>query len=161
MLFKKRRIPIENPVKEKAAKGIAKFLLIMQERFSDFMNERTKNISLNRLKLFLVVFCVLGGGLSIYLITDATLKTDKEQQDLKIEKVDFPKYYDNNNDAELQSDQYVDHETYQSILSFENYMDSLRQTEYGQKIHDSILLARPGLSDSIAMLKEIYQSQIK
>jgi hypothetical protein len=161
MLLKKKKIGVENPLKEKAAKGIVKFLLKVQTRFSDFMNKQTKNISPKGLKLFLIVFCVFGGGFSTYFIIDATLKTDKEQQGLKIEKVNFPKYYDNNNDAELQSDQYVDQETYQRILSFDNYMDSLMQTESGRRIHDSILLARPGLPDSIAMLKEIYQSQIK
>ncbi len=161
MLLKKKKTGIENPLKEKAATGIAKFLLKVQTKFSDFMNEQTKNISPKGLKMIVIVFCVFGGGFSIYLIAEAIWKTDKAQQGLKIEKVNFPKYYDNNNDAELQSDQYVDQETYQRILFFESYMDSLMQTESGRKIHDSILLARPGLPDSIAMLKEIYQSQIK
>lgn len=161
MLFKRRKIAIENPIKDKAAKGIAKFLMIMQTKFSDFMNKRTKNISPKGLRLSLIVFCVFGGGFSIYLIAQAILKTDVEQRNLKIEKVSFPKYYDNNDDAELQSDQYVDQETHQRIQDFEKYMDSLRQTETGRQIHDSILLARPGLPDSITMLKEIYQSQLK
>jgi hypothetical protein len=161
MLHKKKKIGIENPLKEKAATGIAKFLLKVQTKFSDFMNGQTKNISPKGLKLIVIVFCVFGGGFSIYLIAEAIWKTDKAQPGLKIEKVNFPKYYDNNNDAELQSDQYVDQETYQRILFFESYMDSLMQTESGRKIHDSILLARPGLPDSIAMLKEIYQSKIK
>lgn len=161
MLLRKKNTGIENPLKDKTAKGIAKLLLRVQTKFSDFMNKQTKNISPKGLKIIMVIFCVFGGSFSLYLIAEAIFKNDKEQQSLKIEKVNFPKYYDNNNDAELQSDQYVDHETYNRILAFENYMDSLRQTEKGQKIHDSILLARPGLPDSIAMLKEIYQSQIK
>jgi hypothetical protein len=38
---------------------------------------------------------------------------------------------------------------------------AFKQTESGRKLHDSILIIRPGLMDSIRMLKEIYNSQIK
>jgi hypothetical protein len=44
------------------ARGIAKFLLRMQTKFSEFMNANTKNIPVKRLKIFLIAFCLFGGG---------------------------------------------------------------------------------------------------
>ena len=162
MLFRKRnRKANEHPLKDKAARGIAKFLLRMQTKFSEFMNANTKNIPVKGLKIFLIAFCLFGGGFSIYLIAEAIFKEDRQQPLIKIDKVNVPKYYDQSGSDELQTEQYVDEETFRGIQSFERYMDNLKQTESGRKLHDSILIIRPGLMDSIRVLKEIYNSQIK
>lgn len=161
MLFKRKREANDHPIKDKAARGIARFLLSMQTKFSEFMSARMKDISVKKMKVLLVLFCLFGGGYSIYLFTSAVVSPDKEQPQLKIDHVEVPKYYNQDGDDELKTGQYVDEETYNQIHSFEKFMDSLRLTEFGRRIHDSILLTRPGLTDSIQMLKEIYQSQIK
>lgn len=162
MLFRrKKHKSSEEPIKEKAAKGIARFLLKLQTKFADTMNTTTKNISPKSMKLILVTFCFLGGGYSIYLIADAVLKPDAKQPEFKIEQMNVPKYYDKNGDDYLQTEQYVDEETYQRMETFELYMDSLQKTTDGRRIHDSILIARPGLMDSVKKLKEIYHSQLK
>ena len=162
MLFRKiNRKAGEHPLKDKVARGITKFLLRMQTKFSEFMNANTKNIPVKRLKIFLIAFCLFGGGFSLYLIAESIFKEDKQQPQIKIDKVNVPKYYHQRGSDELQTEQYMDEETFRGIESFERYMDSLKQTESGQKLHDSILIIRPGLIDSIRMLKEIYNSQIK
>jgi len=162
MLFRKRnRKADDHPLKDKAARGIAKFLLRIQTKFSEFMNVNTKNIPVKGLKIFLIAFCLFGGGFSIYLIAEAIFKKDKQQPSIKIDKVNVPKYYDQSGSEKLQTEQYVDEETFRGIQSFERYMDSLKETKSGRKLHDSILIIRPGLRDSIRMLKEIYNSQIK
>ncbi|MFT3981207.1 MAG: hypothetical protein QM687_12100 [Ferruginibacter sp.] len=162
MLFRKRKdMGNEQPLKEKAAKGIARFLLSIQSKFADVMNAGTKHIPLKKMKMLLVAFCLFSGGFSIYLVANAILKPDEKQPAFKVDQMNVPKYYDRNGDEYLQLDQYVGKETFQRIESFEQYMDSLRLSEPGRKIHDSILIARPGLLDSIKMLKEIYHSQLK
>jgi hypothetical protein len=108
-----------------------------------------------------ILFCLFGGGFSIYLIAASILKSDSKQPELKIEQVNVPRYFDKNGNELLQSDQYIDQETYQRIEEYERFMDSLGKTDSGLRLRDSILLTRPGLSDSIKMLKEIYQSQLK
>jgi hypothetical protein len=162
MLFRrKRNKDNEHPVKDKAAKGIAQFLLTIQSKFADMMSAGTKRISSKRLKIFLVAFCLFSGGFSIYLVTEAILKPDEKQPAFKIDQMNVPKYYDRNGDDYFQADEFVDKETYQRIESFEKYMDSLQQSVSGRKTRDSILLVRPGLMDSVKMLKEIYHSQLK
>lgn len=113
------------------------------------------------MKIILIAFCLFGGGFSLYLIGEAVLKPDREQPAFKIDPVSVPKHYDRSGDEQLRSDQYIDNETYQQIEAFEQYMDSLQQTPTGIKTRDSILQARPGLMDSITMLKEIYNYQTK
>lgn len=125
------------------------------------MNNQTKNIPSKKMKILLVVFCLIGGGFSLYLTLEAVLKPDREQPAFKIDPVSVPKHYDRSGDEELRSDQYVDKETYQQIEVFEQYMDSLQRSTTEIKARDSILQARPGLMDSIRMLKEIYNYQIK
>lgn len=162
MLFRKKKDKAPgNPVKEKAAKGIASFLLKTQSKFADVMNNQTKNIPSKKMKVMLIAFCFLGGGFSLYLIGEAVLKPDRAQPTFKIDPVSVPQHYDRSGDEQLRSDQYIDNETYQQIEAFEQYMDSLQQTPKGIKTRDSILQARPGLMDSIAMLKEIYNYQLK
>ena len=157
MLFRKKKDKAHShQVKEKAAKGIASFLLKTQSKFADIMNNKTKNIPSKRMKVILVVFCLLGGGFSLYLIGEAVLKPDREQPAIKIDAVSVSKHYDRSGDEQLRSDQYIDNETYQQIEAFEEYMDSLQRTATGIKTRDSILQTRPGLMDSITMLKEIY-----
>lgn len=162
MLFRRKRSEKtgDYSVKGRAAKGIANFLLTVQREFSECMNTSTKNVSAKNMKIALIVFCLFSGGFSIYLIAQAILRSDKEQPVLKIDQVDVPKHYDRIGDEDLHTEQYVDRESYERIESFERYMDSLQQTQQGSKVYDSIVIARPGLMDSVKLLKEIYQSQI-
>ncbi len=162
MLFKKKnKEVISQPIKEKAATGIAKFLLSVQTKFSDFMNTALNRLSIRRVKILLVVFCLFGGGYSFYLIAGAILNSNHQQPEMNVEKINVPKYYNKNGVEEIHAYQYIDEATYQRIGEYEAFMDSLQKTESGRKVYDSILLVRPGLTDSIRMLKEIYKSQIK
>lgn len=119
------------------------------------MSARVNKVSAKRLRLLLVVFCLLGGGFSIYLITGSIFR-DKVSA-IKIEAINVPEIYDDG--SSLRSEQVVDEEMYEAIRRFENNMDSLRETKLGLELRDSILKVRPGLMDSIMLLKLIYKSQ--
>ena len=89
------------------------------------------------------------------------LKSDSAQSQINVDRVNTPKYFDKRGNEGLNANAYVDQETFQRILVYERFMDSLGKTSSGLRVRDSILLTRPGLTDSIKMLKEIYQSQLK
>jgi hypothetical protein len=141
----------ESLLKDKAATKIVNLLLKLQVKFSKVMSSFIKKISVKKLKVLLVVFCVLGGGSSIYLIAEAIFKD--EQPALKIEGINVPKYLDQGGD--LQSGKYVEPESYKDLQSFRRYMDSVQQ------IKDSIWKVTPGSMDSLKLLKEIFNSKIK
>ena len=137
MLFKKRKSK-ESLLKDEVAIKVANLLLKLQVKFSNVMSSFIKNFSVKKLKALLVVFCLLGGGSSIYLIAEAIFK--HEQPALNIEKINIPKYYDQGGD--LLTGKYVEPDGYESLQSFRRYMDSLQQ-------------------DSMKMMKEIFNSKIK
>jgi len=114
MLFRKKSK--DRSLKDEAAIKVVNFLLKVQIKFSKVMNEFTKKISVKNLKLLLVVFCLLGGGTSIYLVTAAIFKDG--QPAMKIEKINLPKYYDQDKDQQT---------TYPEDKNFRRYMDSLQQ----------------------------------
>jgi len=152
MLFKKRKSK-ESLLKDEVAIKVANLLLKLQVKFSNVMSSFIKNFSVKKLKALLVVFCLLGGGSSIYLIAEAIFK--HEQPALKIEDINIPKFYDQGGD--LQTGKYVEPDGYESLQSFRRYMDSLQEV----KLRDSILKIRPRSTDSLKLLKEIFNSKIK
>ena len=154
MLLRKKKVD-ENLLKDKVAAKVAKLLLKIQVKFSEFMSACVSKVSPKRLRLLLVVFCLLGGGFSTYLITGSIFQ-DKIGG-FKIENINVPKVYDGGNN--LRSEQVVDEEIYKAIERFDEYMDSLRGSQMGLEIRDSILKLRPGLLDSLELLKQIYKSQ--
>ena len=154
MLSRKKKVD-ENLLKDKVAARVAKFLLNIQVIFSELMSACVSKVSPKRLRLLLVVFCLLGGGFSIYLITGSIFS--HEFPSLKIEKINVPKVDDGG--KSLRSEQVVDEEIYKAIERFDEYMDSLRGSQMGLELRDSILKLRPGLMDSLELLKQIYKSQ--
>jgi hypothetical protein len=112
MLFRKK---CKRSLKDEVAIKVVKFLLKVQVKFSKVMNEFTKKISVKNLKLLLVVFCLLGGGTSIYLIAAAIFKD--EQPAVKIEEIKLPIY-----DQDMQTGS-------NEFQNFQRYMDSLQQVK--------------------------------
>ena len=122
----------ERVLKDKVAMKIVNLLLKVQVKFSKVMDGYTKNISVKKLKVLLVVFCLLGGGTSIYLIAEVVFKDEKPA--LNIEKINFPKYYD----QDLDTGRTIDPESYKDLQSFRRYLDSVQEV----KLRDSILKIR-------------------
>ena len=129
MLFKKRKAK-ESVWKDKVAMKVVNLLLKMQVKFSKVMSSLTKTFSVKRLKVLLVIFCLLGGGTSIYLVAEAIFK-DKIQPALKIEGIKLPKYYD----QDPETGRIIEPESYKGLQSFRRYMDSLQEV----KLRDSVL----------------------
>jgi hypothetical protein len=157
----KRKVKELNAAKssgsDKVAGKIAGFIVKAQTKFADVMNRNFSGISTKRMKIFLFLFCLVSGGLSIYYIVNAVFNHDKKNNSFKIDHVDVPKHYDKTGDELIHSQIFIDEETMQNIQVFKQYMDSLKTK--GAKQYDSIMLERPGLMDSITMLEEIYYSQ--
>jgi hypothetical protein len=160
-LFKKKKqVKDEDEVKpsasDKVAGKIAGAGLKIQKAFGNKMNKLFENMNQLKLKRGLIVFTLLAGGYSLYLIVTAITKPIK-QNSFKVEQIDVPKHFDKTGDKIIEQDAMVDEETYINIQHFKKYMDSLKFNNTKQ--YDSILTTRPGLMDSVQMLEEIYHSQ--
>ena len=159
-LFKrkeKEQNAAKSSASDKVAGKIAGFIVKVQTKFADVMNRNFSGISTKRMKIFLFLFCLVSGGLSIYYIVNTVFSHDKKNNSFKIDQVNVPMHYDKTGDELTHPQIFVDDETMKNIESFKQYMDSLKTKSTKQ--YDSIMLERPGLMDSIKMLEEIYYSQ--
>lgn len=91
----------------------------------------------------------------MYYVLNAVLIAEKRP----VFKIDRARILNLNQQRDIVPDTeiLVDEDTWQKIQVFKQYMDSLRLSE--SKKYDSIILSRPGLMDSIAMVEELYYSQ--
>lgn len=157
-LFKKRKEEdnSKQTISDKVAGKIARVGIKLQTVFSNRMNKLFQNINHQKLKKGLVVFVLLAGGYSIYLVIEAVNKPSHKSS-FKIDQIDVPKHFNKTGDEIIAEEALVDEETYNNIQGFKKYMDSLKQ--YHAKQYDSICIVRPGLIDSVQMLEQIYHSQ--
>lgn len=136
---KKNKEPKENPLQDKVAGKIAGSMLRMQTLFAMKMNK------IKDLKLFLVLFCLVSGGLSIYFFVDALVSTPK--QTFKVDPIRMPQHFDKTGNEVI--DHVLPADIYEQIQDYKKYMDSTGQ------------LIRQGMLDSMRILEEIYLQQQK
>ena len=160
MLLSRNKKHGEEPkVQDKVAKGIAGFLLSVQNSFASFMSNRINKQSNRSKRIWLAIFCLMFGGFSIYAFVGAFRDAGNSGKGIKPEQVSVPKYYDRTDNQIAEPS--VSERDIMRINRFKKYMDSLRAAPKGRPVYDSILKARPGLMDSIQAIEQIYYSQSK
>jgi len=142
---------------DKVASKIVVTLIGMQTKFSDRVSKRLSNMTIKKIKIIFIFFCLTTGGFSGYLIVNAITRPGKNMGVYKPGKLERPKYYDRTGDELILTENYINEELFYKIQKFKKYMDSLKQMK--SYTYDSILKARPFLLDSIEMIEEIYYSQ--
>ena len=133
--------------------------LRLQNCWAQWMSRKTKHLSRRTLLLLLLAFIVLAGGYNIYLIRQSF--SGNQANVISITPIKKPGYILQTGEAISQPDMVVSKTYNQRIVRFRGYMDSLIRSPAGKAVHDSILISRPGLLDSIRVIEEIYQSQTK
>jgi hypothetical protein len=148
--------------KDRLAKGIAGFIMKMQNGFAKFMGKRTEKLSSSTMKYMLAAFLLCGCGLSVYFIVTAFKKNGLSKA-VKIDRLSVPRYYDKNGDESMQPGFFITKKEHEEMQAFKNYMDSLsfHHNKKGIRIYDSIMLNRPGLMDSVNQLEQMYQQQLQ
>ena len=142
---RKKKEVKETPLQDKVAGKIAGGLIKVQTKFSNGMNKIVSTMTTKKVKIWLAVFCIVSGGLSVYFFVNAIVTKPKSV--FKIDNVHVPEHFDKSGDEIMENP--VSVEMYQQIQEYKRYMDSL-----GEPI-------RPSLLDSIKILEEIYLQQQK
>lgn len=139
------------------AEKIAGILLNGQVKFCNVVNTYLSKMSIQKLKIMLITFCVGAGGYSIYLIGNSIAGGGKKEEVNKVGRLSLPKHFRRTGDELSVKGNYIDDKSFNKIEQVKNYLDSLKLSN--KKIYDSILRARPLLLDSISILEAIYYSQ--
>lgn len=157
MIFSKKKkdaqILNNNSGKEKAAAKIAGFILSLQKRFAVYMGKKTERLSIRSKKISLFLFCILSGGYSVLTIGEALFGLKRKHPSLTPAQVTVPKYYNKTGSDEAAP--MVTATDKMMIKRFKTYMDSLKSSPGGRPVYDSILRARPGLTDSITFFEQL------
>lgn len=157
---KKRKDISANHMQDQAAQCIADMIIRKQYQFSCFLSQIIGSLPVGQLKLLIVVFCLVGSGLSFYLFTGAVFSSGKVNDALAIDQVQRPGYFGRTLDVLVQQAA-TRWKEYYHLQQFKSYLDSLQGDVQGKKLYDSILLTRPSLLDSIKLIENILLQQHK
>jgi hypothetical protein len=113
---------------------------------ADFLNKRVNRLSASHKRISLLVFGFLMGVICLAQIIQS-VEEDGKETTLSIDQITIPKDI-HQNDARKQK--------LQELLRIKQLLDSLKETT----IYDSLMMARPGLVDSVDLLIQHYQSNL-
>lgn len=136
------------------AKGAASFYLRLQSRWAKWMAKRTESFSRGNWTLLLILFVLLTGGYSTYLLVSSF--TAKERKAFSITPIRKPGHLTETGDAKAEAHPISETE-YRRIHNFRMYMDSLARSPSGKATYDSITYRRPRLMDSVRYIDNYYQ----
>lgn len=157
-IFKKRRREkpsLLSPIWSKVGQILDK----LHTRWAEYLGERVKGWSRNKLKVALAVFCLIQGGACIYTLLGVF---HKSVPDTTVKQISIPSHVIQRDTLNTDMQEAVISKMeFQRFKAFRLYMDSLQRDPNGQLVYDSIIKARPGLLDSVSMLESIYQQQLR
>lgn len=156
---KKLNPAASNDAQDKIAKSIVNRCLQWQRRWADWMQDKTESLSGKGKVIVLLLFSLVVGGYSIYLITVSVF--GEQNYALSVTSIKTPQYLSRSGGERLTAASGINKKDYRKVHRFKEYMDSLARSPTGKPIYDSILISRPGLMDSVAFIENSYQSQTK
>lgn len=153
--LKERQGP--NGLTDKVATGIVTRCIRLQEKWANYMQQKTNRLSPKRKKYSLVLFCALSVGCSMYLIIGSF--AGSASKDFNVASIHVPVHSTQTGEETTRSFLLITRKEFERIEQFRQYVDSLGGSAAGMKVRDSLLSLRPGLMDSIRVIENLYQLQ--
>ncbi|TCK52658.1 hypothetical protein C8C83_0465 [Flavobacterium sp. 90] len=133
--------------------------LRLQHKCAQWLEHKTAHFSRLNWILVLFTFIVFTGGCSIYLIVNSF--SNNKSRNITIAPITKPTNDIPLKEKPLELNAIISKTEFEKITSFRKYMDSLGRSPIGKKTHDSIVLNRPGLLDSLTIIENYYYSHLK
>lgn len=127
----------------------------LQKGWANWMSKRTSNFKRRHWLIALALFIFAAGGYNCYLIIDSFFS--KGRVIFSIYPIHRLLFFQETGEAVVDPDFQLPPGEYERIHEFRLYMDSLATSLSGKKVHDSILLYRPGLMDSVLFIEKYYK----
>lgn len=153
-LFKRQRKENTQATENGIAKGATSFYLRLQTHWVKWMEKRTESFSKSNWTLFLMLFVMVTGGYSTYLL--GSIFTAKAGKAFTITPISKPGHLTETGDVKAEALS-VSETEYRRIHNFRLYMDSLARSPSGKATYESITDDRPGLMDSVRYIEKYYQ----
>lgn len=133
--------------------------LRLQYKCAQWLERKTAHFSRLNWILVLFTFILFTGGCSIYLIVNSF--SNNKSKNITITPITIPTNLIPSKEKPLELNAIISKTELEKITSFRKYMDSLGRSPTGKKMHDSIVLKRPGLLDSLTIVENYYYSHLK
>jgi len=146
---KKRQASPMDTVWQKLNKAV----VVRQSKWAAYLQEKAANYTSRRLKWLLLLFCVVSSFCSGLVIWNALHEKPSMP---KIQPIAVPQHINKDGIHHYPVQGYENSTAFTEIERFKAYMEKLRQTASGKQTYDSLVRARPGLMDSIALVEKIY-----
>ncbi len=122
------------------------------QMFAAWLQQKTNGFSSKRVKIFLLVFCLIFLSVSIIVMYQSFKKDNTNFYFISpIRTIPLLK--------EQRIRPAINEQEFKRIHSFKMYLDSLQTTAKGKLKFDSLLSTRPHLTDTINYLENIYYEQ--
>lgn len=148
-----------NAGQERVANCIESVCIRLQQRWAHFMQRQTERLSPSEKLIILSLFCLTTASLSLYLIASSV--SGRREYSFTVTHLKRSPFAGMSGNENIKAIGIVTKAEYEKIHRFGIYMDSLARSTSGKKHYDSILTKSPGLMDSVILVENIYQSQIK
>lgn len=139
---------------DKLAGVLARGILWAQRAFVRYLQEKTGSLSRTRFTTALVLFCLLCGGYSTYLVAVAVIRPAKKSTPFSVEAIRTPKPAGSSPAVHRGQEDTAHLRVVGKIRAFRLLMDSFRKNRAG--LYDSIHAGRQGLLDSLGRVEELY-----
>ena len=157
MWFKRKKQELRDSgdrLSDKAATGIGNLIRGAHTRFGDSLNQKTANLNERGKVILLVLILIFLGGGSIYIIVDG-LSSPAKSSVIAPQSISVPRHFDKTGDSRVLK-QSITSDEMAKIKDFRHLLDSLKNSQFGYPMYDSLMNARPGLMDSLIQLERLY-----
>ena len=147
----------ETTNQERTAGRIVQNCIRVQAEWASFLQHHSEKFSCRTKKYSLLLFCVVSVESSLYVFMEGFRGSTPKI--IPVAQIDVPLHAVESGKENISSFLLITRGEFNRIEKFSRYIDSLGLSKEGRRLRDSILSYRPGLMDSIGIIKKIYQSQ--
>jgi len=133
--------------------------LRLQYKCANWLERKTAHLTRLNWIVILLCFTVFTSGCSIYLIVNSF--SVNKTRNITVTPITKPTNLVPTKENPPQLNTIISETEFEKITRFRKYMDSLGRSPTGKKMHDSIVLNRPGLLDSLTIVENYYYSHLK
>jgi hypothetical protein len=158
LLKKRERTKTDNMSQPAIVRNITDKLITVQHKIADRLNERATKWQPERIKVALILFCLVFGITSLTIMAKA-IWVSKPDNTVSVKPVKAPRFIGHAENVTTVLEHFISKKEYSRLEQFRGYMDSLDSSADGKKIKDSILSQRPKLMDSLVIVEQLYNKQ--
>lgn len=134
-----------------------KYYLLLQDKWAKKMSVLTSGLSKQSLVFCLIVFILTATSISLYNVYSSFASKEYKQKGIEF-RINSKHSIVTKPSLNRTNETLLPKAQLENVTRFVFYLDSLKESERGRKIYDSINNYRPGLLDSLVFIENYYKT---